>query len=118
MSIGYAFVTRNGSLVVEGDPQWDDEETLMLLIVKDSLSRAVFAHVVSKKGVDVDNIVDDVIWLRCAKAFLKSDNEPAIIKLLKESLAALKVSGLEQAGEEHSPPCDSQANGSVANAIK
>ena len=49
---------------------------------------------------------------------MKSNNEPAIIKLLNESLFALKVSGLEQAGEEHSPPYDSQANGSVENAVK
>ena len=41
MSIDYAFVTRNGSIVVEGDPGWDDEEALKLLIVNESLSRAV-----------------------------------------------------------------------------
>ena len=39
MSIDHAFVKRNGSVVVEGDPGWDDEEALKLLIVKDSLSR-------------------------------------------------------------------------------
>ena len=38
--------------------------------------------------------------------------------MLKEALAATKVSGLEQAGEENPPPYDSQANGSVENAIK
>ena len=70
------------------------------------------------KRFAVDIIVNDVLWLGYAKVILKSDNEPAIIKLLKETLAALKVSGLEQAGEEHSPPYDSQANGSVENAVK
>ena len=49
---------------------------------------------------------------------LKSDNEPAIVKLAKESLATLKVSGVDRAGEEHSPPYDSQANGAVEAAIK
>ena len=49
---------------------------------------------------------------------LKLDNEPSIVKPLKETLAVLKVSGLDQAGEEHSPPYDSQANGSVENAVK
>ena len=83
----------------------------------------MFAHAVPKKRVDdkrfaVDIIVDDVLWLGYAKVILKSDDEPAIIKLLKEALAALKVSGLEQAGEEHSPPYDSQANGSVGDAVK
>ena len=37
---------------------------------------------------------------------------------MKEALATLKVSGFEQAVEEHSPPYDSQANGSVENAVK
>ena len=50
MSIDYSFVTHNGSVVDEGDPGWDDEEALKLLIVKDSLSRSVFALAVPRKG--------------------------------------------------------------------
>ena len=66
MSIDDALVSRNGSAVVEGDPGWDDEEALKLLIVKDSLSRAVLANAFLQKGVDdkryaVDLIVDDVL---------------------------------------------------------
>ena len=38
VSIDYALVTRNGSVVVAGDPGWDNEEALKLLIVKDSPS--------------------------------------------------------------------------------
>ena len=96
---------------------------MKLLIAKDSLSRAVFAHAVPQKGVDakryaVNIIVDDVLWLGVSIVILKSENEPAIIKLLKEALATSKVSGLEQAGEEHSPPYDSPANSSVENAFK
>ena len=48
---------------------------------------------------------------------MKSDNEPAIVKLLRESLAALKVEGPD-ASEEHPPPYDSQANGAVEAAVK
>ena len=123
ISIDYAFVTRRGTVVSEGEDGWDDEEALKLLIVKDSLSRAVFAHAVPRKGIDekryaVDMVVDDVLWLGYAKVILKSDNEPSIVRLLKEALAGLKVAGLEQAGEEHSPPFDSQANGSVEAAVK
>ena len=62
-------------------------------------------------------VVDDVLWLGYAKIILKSDNETAIVKPLKEALATLKVSGVDQAGEEHSPPYDSQANGSGENAV-
>ena len=76
-----------------------------MLIVKDRLSRAVFAHVVPKKGIDdrrcsVGAVVDDVLWLGCAKIILKSDNEPAIVKLLKEALSTLRVSGVDQVGEK------------------
>ena len=63
-------------------------------------------------------VVADVLWLGYSKVLLKSDNEPAIVKLLKESLATLKVSGVDQVGEEHSPPYDSQANGAVEAAVK
>ena len=48
---------------------------------------------------------------------MKSDIEPAIVKLLKESLAALKVEGLD-ASEEHLPPYDSQVNGATEAAVK
>ena len=75
MSIDYAFVTRNGSVVVEVDPGWDDEDALNLLIVEDSFSRAVFAHVVPQKGVDAkryanDIIVDDVLRFGYSKVIL------------------------------------------------
>ena len=114
---------RKGHIVSEGETGWDDDEALKLFIVKDSLSRAIFARAVSKKGIDekrfsVDAVVDDVLWLGYPKVILKSNNEPAIVKLLKETLSTLKVSGVDQVGEEHSPPYDSQANGSVENAVK
>ena len=40
------------------------------------------------------------------------------MKPLKESLATLKVFGVDQAGGEHSPPYDSQANWTVEAAAK
>ena len=84
------------------------EHGIKILVVKDSKSRSVFGHVVPQKGIDpkifaVDCIVEDIMWLGYSQILLKSDNEPAITKLLKESLGACKVSGLEQVGEEHPP---------------
>ena len=72
MVIDYALVTRNGSIDAAGALGGNDEEALKLLIVKDSLSRALFAHAVPKKRVDdkrfaVDIIVVDVLWLDYAK---------------------------------------------------
>ena len=83
----------------------------------------MFAHVVPTKGIDekgfaVDSLVDDVKWLGYSKVTLKSDNEPAIVKLLAEALKELRVQGLEQTMEEHSPEYDPQANGSAEVAVK
>ena len=116
-------MTRKGPIVSNGDAGWDGEDALKMLIVKDSLSLAVFAHAISKTGIDekrfaVDAVVDDVLLLGFAKVILKSDNRPGIAKLVKEALSTLKVSGVDQVGEEHSPPYGSQANGSVENAVK
>ena len=63
-------------------------------------------------------VAEDVLWLGYSNVLLKSDIEPAIVKLLKGALATLKVSGVAQAGEDHSPPYDSQANGAVEAAVK
>ena len=49
---------------------------------------------------------------------LKSDNEPAIVQLLSETLKGLRIETVEQAGEAHLPAYDSKANGSVENAVK
>ena len=62
--------------------------------------------------------MDDVFWIGCGEFILKSDSKPAIVKLLKEALSTLKVSGVDQVVEEHSPPYNSQANGSVENVAK
>ena len=118
----YAFVTPKGPIVDEGDEGWDDPSALKLLIVKDSKSGPVFAHAVVQKGIDdkrfaVDMVVRDVLWLGYPQVVLKSDNEPAVVKVLQEALGALKVTGV-QAGEEHSPPYDPQANGAVESAVK
>ena len=84
---------------------WDDPDALKVLVVKDTESKSVYAQAVAQKGIDdkrfaVYCIVEDELWLGYPKVLVKSDNEPAIIQLLKESLAALKVEGLD-ASEEH-----------------
>ena len=86
----------------------NDPDALKVLVVKDTQSKSVFAHAVPQKGIDdkgfaVDCIVEDVLGFGFAKVLVKSDTEPAIVKLLMESLAALKVEGLN-ASEEHPPP--------------
>ena len=77
-----------------------DEGSVTILAVRDSATKAVFGHVVPRKGIDekkfaVDALVSDIVWLGHTKVVLKSDNEPAILKLLSESLRVLRTQGLE-----------------------
>ena len=81
------------------------------MVVRDSRSKAVFAHVVPSTGVDekgfaVDALVEDVGWIGYSRVTLKSDNEPAGVKVLAESLRELRVRGVEQTLEEHLPEYD------------
>ena len=83
----------------------------------------MFAHVVPSKGIDekgfaVDSFVQDVKWLGYSKITLKSENEPAIMKLLGESLRELRIHGLEQTMEEHSPEHDPLSNGSAEVGVR
>jgi len=61
-----------------------------------------------------DSVAEDVI--------IKADNEPALQKLVRFALKELNVTaesdGLEQAGQEQSPPYDSQANGLTEIGVK
>ena len=78
----------------------------------------MFGHVVPQKGIDskkfaVDAIVNDILWLGHTKVVLKSDNEPAILKLLIESLRELRANGLQRVMSEDSPEYDPQATSST-----
>ena len=94
-----------------------------VLVVRDSNTKSVFAHVVPRKGVSedayaVDMLVADVMWLGYSRVILKSDNEPSIKTLLGVALRALKVSEIAQVMEESPPPYDSQANGGIEIGCK
>lgn len=122
MSFDYCFVGDKGD--VTNQEEFDaDGGAIKVLVVKDSRSSAIFGHVVPGKGIDdkrfaVDAIVANVKWLGYARVTLKSDNEPAILKLLSEALRDLRIEGLEQVLEENSPPYDPQANGSIEAGVK
>ena len=99
------------------------EGAIKILVVWDSKSKSLFAHVVRSNGIDekgsaVDSLVQDVKLLGYSKITLKSDNEPAIVKMLSELLRELRFHGLEQTMEEHSPEYGSQANGSAEVGVR
>ena len=78
----------------------DPKLVLKILVVRDMRSKSIFAHAVPCKGSDENGysvrcLVDDIKWLGYSKVILKSDNEPAIVKLLADTLKSLRVEGLD-----------------------
>ena len=123
IAFDYCFISDRGEVKNQDEYIAAGEGAAKVLVVRDSRSKSVFAHVVPAKGVDergfsVDAFVDDIRWLGYVKITLKSDNEPAIVKLLGAALRELRVQGIEQAIEEHSPEFDPRANGSAEVAVR
>ena len=116
-SMDYLYCTK--SRVSKKEDLEDGEDVEMkVLVAKDSKSKTIFAHSVVAKGADEDGyvvsrMVEDIAWLGHKQIILKSDNEPAILKLLTYSLktARVEVDDLEQVMEEQAVNYDSKSNG-------
>ena len=85
VSFDYCFLSDVGEVLTQEAFEAAGEGAAKVLVIRDSRSKSIFAHVVPAKGVDekgfsVDAVVDDVRWLGYNKVTLKSDNEPAIVK--------------------------------------
>ena len=111
VSFDYCFIGDNGDIKDESEFIAAGDGAAKLLVARDGKSKAVFAWVVPTKGVDskgfaVQSLVDAVRWLGYSRVALKSDNEPAIVKLLHEALRELRIYGLDQCLEEHPPEYD------------
>ena len=94
ISFDYLLVTKKG-IKLKGQAQ-PGEVLLKILVVKDSMSKVISAHVVRSKGVEddgyaVEKLKRDILWFGYSRVTLKSDNEPAIVALLTEVLRGLKV---------------------------
>ena len=106
ISFDYCFICDDADIEDSEGFEATGESAAKVLVVRDSRSKAVFAHVVPANGADeagfaVSALTGDVKWLRYSRLTLKSDNEPAIVRLLSESLRELRVQGVEQALKEH-----------------
>ena len=123
ISFDYAFLSDGNEIETQEAFEAAGEGAIKLLVVRGSKSKAIFGHVVPQKGLDekgfsVDSLVEDVKWLGYTKVTLKSDNEPAIVKLLGEALREHRINGVSQVLEEHSPEYDPQSNGSAEVGVK
>ena len=123
ISCDYLFVSARGVFSrEEWRPVDPEEKHLKVLVIYDSKSRCLFAHAVPQKGVDegryvVDAFATDIAWLGWSRVIIRSDNEPALVKLVVETLKTLKVNGIEQAAVEGSVPYDPQSNGAAEMAV-
>ena len=123
IAFDYLFVSQ-AKVVTRGEI--DEEEAkrapIKILLVKDTKSKTIFAHVVKHKGIEDDEyavkrLVEDVTWLGYSKVILKCDGERAIVRLLRESLKRIKTDAVD-ASHEHPPTYDPKSNGAVENAVK
>ena len=124
-SFDYLHLDEAGKPLNRGSIATGAKAAITILVAKDSLGKAVFAHVVLQKGVDsahysVDALVRDVAWLGYTRLSLRSDNEPAILSLLKHALteARFQVEQLEQLVQEHPNAYDHAANGEIEATVK
>ncbi len=124
-SFDYVFYDEKGDVVTREARLAGAAIDLTVLVAKDSWGKAAFMHVVPQKGVDsekfsVDILLEDLKWLGYQRIALRSDNEPAILKLLKEALTEMryKLEDLEQACEEHPNTYDSSGNGEIEATVK
>ncbi len=126
ISFDYLLITKSGVFTkgefTENELK-DDDVLLKLLVVKDSMSKWIGAHVVSVKGVGADRYAAeklraDVAWLGYREIIVRSDNEPAIVALLKDLVRSLNVSAVDRVAVAHPPPYDSKSSGGIENAVK
>ena len=78
-----------------------------------------------QKGVDpdhftVDALLEDIKWLGYQKLVLRTDNEPAILRLLIHAVteARINLTDLEQVTEEHPNTYDSSGGEEIETAVK
>ena len=108
----------------EANRQWEDppDDCIRVLAGICSLTKTLFAFAVPQKGTDAEgyatkNLVDNVLWLGHARIAIRSDNEPAIVKLVNSAVNVLKLSGTNVT-VEGSAEYDPQSNGAAESAVR
>ena len=88
------------------------------ILVRDSKSKALFAHVVPCKGVDEEHYVRDIVvsdleWMGHTAMLLKADNERSLQALVRAVIRRSQATckDLAQVSQEQPAAYDSQSNG-------
>ena len=87
----YLFPGEPGNLLQRDAISSGADVDLTIHVAKDLKGNAVFGHVVPQNGVDkghfaVDALMQNSKWRGCKEIDLRSDNGPAVLKLLEHSL--------------------------------
>ncbi len=104
-------------------------DVMKCLIVRCHESKAVFAHAIPVKGDDEDHyvadlIASDVAFMGHIRLLLKSDNEPALLKLAEAALEKIRCqvlkneSPVQSASSEQAPEYESASNGGTECGIR
>ncbi len=130
IGIDYCFLTSDGRVLRKDELAGLDEATRQslakILLIREhspnGQTGCIFAHVVPQKGVDEDmfsvtKVSEDVKWMGHTHIILKGDNEPALKKLIAESLKTLRVT-MDQATDEKSVEYDPQSNGGTEIGVR
>ena len=94
----------------------DQEDKSMAIIMRDRETKMTFAHVCPCKGPDpwvIARVADDIDTIGHADIIMKSDGEPALVKLMMEIKAKRAHSTIPQ----HPPAYDPQSNGAIEKAV-
>ena len=94
-----------------------EEGTIPMVCLKDSHTKVVFDHVVTKKGVDkymVKRVLTDLIFLGYRRLIMKSDQEPALVALTEEVQKEFHGNIIF----ERSPVQQSSSNGMIESGIR
>ena len=125
ISIDYLFLSPKGVLLrEEAKNRWEEppEGCSIVLAGMCSATKALFAFAVPRKGDDADgfaakSLFDNISWLGHSRIAIRSDNEPAIVRLVAAAANLLRLSGVDVT-IEGSVPYDPQTNGAAESAVK
>ena len=117
VSWDYCFLgAKNRASEVEVEQRGDSP----VLVMHDSVTKSIFAHLIPAKGVDfpccekvVKMIVNDLDTLGYRKVVFRCDNEPAILSLLR----AVKLAWSGDVLQETSAEGDPQSNGAAESSV-
>jgi len=95
------------------------------VIIRCSATKMIFAHVVPIKGTGeeghvCDLIASDIQFLGHTKLILKADNEPALQKVITETIRRLRITveDLDSLTRENPEPYESQSNGLIEVGVR